>query len=61
MKALVVALALALASGSALAANGKRCGPTGQFYGYGSAGVLSMPCWAIEAFGTGGGGDVATE
>jgi hypothetical protein len=50
MKTLAIAALFAfLASGAALADNGKRCGPTGQFYGYGSTGILSMPCWAIEA------------
>lgn len=52
MKTLLIAATFAmLASGSALADNGKRCGPTGQFYGYGSTGILSMPCWAIMAHG----------
>lgn len=57
MKTLLIAATFALmTTGAALADNGKRCGPTGQFYGYGAAGTLSMPCWAIKAFGTGGHG-----
>lgn len=57
MKTLLMAVLFAsLASGAALAHGSKRCGPTGQFYGYGNAGTLSMPCWAVEAFGTGGHG-----
>lgn len=51
MKTLFAALlTLMMASGTALADSGKRCGPTGQFMGYGFR-VHTMPCWALQAFG----------
>lgn len=51
MKTLFAALlVLAMASGTALAADSKRCGPTGQFMGYGFT-VHKLPCWVLEAFG----------
>lgn len=45
MKQLVMTAAILLAGASyALADDGVRCGPTGQFVGYGAI-TKSIPCW----------------
>lgn len=46
-------LVLTMASGTALAADSKRCGPTGQFMGYGFT-AQKLPCWVLFAFDNAG-------